>query len=42
VRALPVTEELAEQVLSLPLFPELTESQIERVCTAINAWRTTG
>lgn len=41
-RALPVTEELAEQVLSLPLYPELTESQIERICTAVNAWQATG
>lgn len=42
VHALPVTEELAGQVLSLPLYPELTESQIERICIAINAWRTKG
>jgi len=32
---LPVTERLAEQVLSLPLFPELREDEIERVCDAL-------
>ncbi|MFN2427480.1 MAG: DegT/DnrJ/EryC1/StrS family aminotransferase [Candidatus Binatia bacterium] len=33
--AFPVAERLAAQVLSLPMFPELTEGQIERVCGAI-------
>jgi len=33
--ALPVTERAAERILSLPLFPELTEAEIERVCSAI-------
>lgn len=31
----PVTEELAEQGLSLPMFAELTDEQIEYVCTEI-------
>ena len=31
----PVTEKLAEQCLSLPMFPELTESQIEYVADKI-------
>jgi dTDP-4-amino-4,6-dideoxygalactose transaminase len=39
VPSLPVTDELAQQVLSLPMYPELSEPQIERVCHAINAWR---
>jgi dTDP-4-amino-4,6-dideoxygalactose transaminase len=37
---LPVTERLAAGVLSLPLFPELTDAQLDRVCAAVNAWRT--
>jgi dTDP-4-amino-4,6-dideoxygalactose transaminase len=41
MRQLPVTDELAEQVLSLPMYPELSELQIERVCGAVNSWRTT-
>jgi dTDP-4-amino-4,6-dideoxygalactose transaminase len=33
--SLPVTEEVASQVLSLPMYPELTEGQIDRVCQVI-------
>lgn len=33
--SLPVTEMLADQVFSLPMFPELTESEIDRVCAAL-------
>lgn len=36
---LPVTDHLAEQVLSLPMYPELSDTQAERTCGAINAWR---
>lgn len=32
---LPVTETLTEEVLSLPVFPELTEGQIEEVAEAV-------
>jgi dTDP-4-amino-4,6-dideoxygalactose transaminase len=32
-----VTEALAETVLSLPLYPELGESGVERVCEALLA-----
>jgi dTDP-4-amino-4,6-dideoxygalactose transaminase len=32
---LPVTETLAERVLSLPLFPELSDEQIDRVVEAV-------
>jgi dTDP-4-amino-4,6-dideoxygalactose transaminase len=31
----PAAEKLAEEILSLPMFPELTEEQIREVCTAI-------
>ena len=34
---LPVTENLAERVLSLPMFPELSDEQIERVANAVVA-----
>ncbi len=32
---LPVTERLAESILSLPCFPELTREEVETVCAAI-------
>ncbi len=35
---LPVAEGLCEQVLSLPVFPELTESQIDQVIEAIRGF----
>jgi len=30
-----VSERLAQQVLSLPMFPELTEDQIKHICSVI-------
>jgi len=35
--ALPVSEALCEQVLSLPMHPYLTEAEVERVCAAVSA-----
>jgi dTDP-4-amino-4,6-dideoxygalactose transaminase len=32
----PVAEELADTILSLPMFPELTDAQIDRICGVIN------
>ena len=32
---LPITERTAQEQLSLPMFAELTESQIQEVCSAI-------
>src|SRR5690606_115383 len=32
---LPVAEQLCEEVLSLPIFPELGEERIDRVCEAV-------
>lgn len=32
----PVSEKLAENCLSLPIYPEITESQIQYICTAIS------
>jgi dTDP-4-amino-4,6-dideoxygalactose transaminase len=34
--ALPVTEQRAETILSLPLFPEMTDQEIESVIQAVN------
>ena len=33
--SLPVTESAADSILSLPMFPELSEAQIDRVADAI-------
>lgn len=33
--SLPVTEKIAEQVLSLPMYPELTAEQIQHICQVI-------
>jgi dTDP-4-amino-4,6-dideoxygalactose transaminase len=35
--ALPVTERLAEEILSLPMYPELTEEQIDYVAEGLTA-----
>lgn len=35
--SLPVTEQMAGRILSIPMFPELTEEEIERVCAGIQA-----
>ena len=37
-KPLPVTERLALNVLTLPCFPELTDTEVERVIGAVNAW----
>ena len=39
--ALPQSEKAAAEVLSLPLFPELTDDQIQRVTTALTSLATT-
>ncbi len=36
--ALPETERAAEQVLTLPCFPEMTDDEVDIVCSAINSW----
>jgi len=35
---LPQTESLNRQILTLPMFPELTTGQVERVCDALRRW----
>jgi dTDP-4-amino-4,6-dideoxygalactose transaminase len=37
----PHSEKAADEVLSLPMFPELTQSQIETVCAAVRGLATT-
>jgi dTDP-3-amino-2,3,6-trideoxy-4-keto-D-glucose/dTDP-3-amino-3,4,6-trideoxy-alpha-D-glucose/dTDP-2,6-dideoxy-D-kanosamine transaminase len=34
--SLPVTERLSDEILSLPIYPELPQSQVERVIEALN------
>jgi dTDP-4-amino-4,6-dideoxygalactose transaminase len=38
VGALPVTEESAASVLSLPMYPELTNEEVGRVIEEIMQW----
>ena len=40
IGALPVTEKSAASVLSLPMYPELTEQEVRRVVEEILAWET--
>ncbi len=35
---LPCTESLAEKILSLPMYPELTEIQVNSICAALKNW----
>ncbi len=35
---LPQTERLYRRILSLPMYPELTNEQVERVCSALKKW----
>jgi len=35
---LPVTERLYGQILTLPLFPDMTDEQVERVISAVQEW----
>jgi dTDP-4-amino-4,6-dideoxygalactose transaminase len=37
-QSLPVTEEVCPKILSLPLFPELTDEEVDRVVTAVAAF----
>jgi dTDP-4-amino-4,6-dideoxygalactose transaminase len=34
-KALPVAESCAARVLSLPMYPELKEEQIDRICDVV-------
>ncbi len=37
--ALPVTERLAGEVLTLPCFPEMLDEEVDRVVAAVNRWQ---
>lgn len=36
---LPNTEQLAEEIMTLPCYPEMTDAQVEQVITAVNSWQ---
>ena len=33
--ALPVSEDLAQRILALPIHPDLTEADVDRICAAV-------
>jgi dTDP-4-amino-4,6-dideoxygalactose transaminase len=35
---LPNTERLATEILTLPLYPEMSDSQVDEVINAVNQW----
>lgn len=35
---LPTAERVASQIISLPMFPNLTNAQVDRVCTVLHSW----
>lgn len=35
---LPVTENLTGNIISLPMFPQLTDQQVKTICETIQAW----
>jgi dTDP-4-amino-4,6-dideoxygalactose transaminase len=35
---LPCTENLYKSILTLPMYPELTDSQVENICSALGQW----
>ena len=39
---LPVTEEIAQQLVSLPMFPQLDEPSLASICSAIHEWSKAG
>ena len=36
---LPITERICKELITIPCFPELTDSEIDKICTAINEWQ---
>jgi dTDP-4-amino-4,6-dideoxygalactose transaminase len=36
--SLPVTERLCEEVVTIPLFPQLTEQEVDRICAALQSY----
>lgn len=42
VPSLPVTERIVGEILSLPVYPQMTETQVDQVCDAIRAFAAQG
>jgi dTDP-4-amino-4,6-dideoxygalactose transaminase len=36
---LPITERICKELITIPCFPELADSEIDKICTAINEWQ---
>lgn len=36
---LPITEKCCNEIVTVPCFPELSDEEIDKVCTAINEWK---
>jgi aminotransferase EvaB len=36
--ALPVTERIASEIVSLPIFPSLSDAEVDRVVDAVLEW----
>jgi aminotransferase EvaB len=36
---LPITEQCCNEIVTVPCFPELSDEEIDKVCTAINEWK---
>jgi dTDP-4-amino-4,6-dideoxygalactose transaminase len=41
-RGLPVTETLAQEIVTLPIFPQLTDGEVLRICSALEEWSSPG
>jgi dTDP-4-amino-4,6-dideoxygalactose transaminase len=39
---LPVTEEIAASIVSLPMFPQLSDADVARVCSVVREWANVG
>jgi dTDP-4-amino-4,6-dideoxygalactose transaminase len=39
---LPVTEKVADSLVSLPMFPQLDDDQVHRICAAVTEWAKAG
>jgi len=37
--SLPVTGKLYDRIITLPMFPELEEHQVEKICTVLKKWK---
>ena len=35
---IPITEEICHQLVSIPVFPQLTDEEVDHIITAVNSW----